>query len=72
MFLATRKMIRDIDEYAEKALNIKPEALMYNAGRSAASIIKKLVGADTRVLVMCGKGKNGACQRRLDIQCAGR
>ncbi len=59
MFLATRKMIRDIDEYAEKALNIKPEALMYNAGRSAASIIKKLVGADTRVLVMCGKGKNG-------------
>ncbi len=59
MLLATRKMICDIDEYAEKVLGIKPHTLMYNAGKSAADRIKKLLGENARVCVLCGGGKNG-------------
>ncbi len=59
MLLATRKMISDIDAYAEEKLGIKPQTLMYNAGKSAAEHIKKLIAENARVCVLCGVGKNG-------------
>ena len=59
MLLATKKMISDIDEYAERELGIDGMALMYNAGRSAASEILSLIGESARAVVLCGKGKNG-------------
>ena len=59
MHLATRRLIHDIDQYAEKHLGIAPEVLMQNAGKSAAESILSLTKEGSRVLLMCGKGKNG-------------
>ena len=59
MLLATRKMISDIDEFAENVLGIKGQILMFNAGKSAADKIKKLLRDNARVCVLCGAGKNG-------------
>ena len=59
MLLATRKMISDIDEYAERSLHINGQSLMYNAGKSAADKIKKLLRENARVCILCGGGKNG-------------
>ena len=59
MLLATRKMISEIDEFAESVLGIKGQTLMFNAGKSAADKIKKLLRDNARVCVLCGAGKNG-------------
>ena len=59
MLLATRKMIGEIDSYAENTLGIKGQTLMYNAGKSAAQKILSLVRDAARVCVLCGSGKNG-------------
>ena len=59
MLLATRKMISDIDEYAERVLGIDGVTLMYNAGSSAAREILSLIGDCALVVILCGKGKNG-------------
>ena len=59
MHLATRKLIHDIDEFAEKKLGISADTLMQNAGKSAADVILSLTKEGERVLVLCGKGKNG-------------
>ncbi len=59
MLLATKKLISDIDEYAERELGIGGVTLMYNAGRAAADEILTLIGDAARVAVLCGKGKNG-------------
>lgn len=59
MLLATRDMIREIDEYAEKVSLIPPEILMQNAGVSAAEKIVDMLDHPVKVVVLCGKGKNG-------------
>lgn len=59
MLLATRKMIGEIDAFAENTLGIKGQTLMYNAGKSAADKIKRLIRDNARVCVLCGSGKNG-------------
>lgn len=59
MLLATRKLISDIDDYAEKVLHISGQTLMYNAGKSAAEKIKKHLRDNARVCILCGGGKNG-------------
>ena len=58
MLLATRDMIREIDEYAEKVSLIPPEILMQNAGVSAAEKIVDMLDHPVKVVVLCGKGKN--------------
>ena len=59
MLLATRKMIGEIDAFAENTLGIKGQTLMLNAGKSAADRIKKHLRDNARVCVLCGQGKNG-------------
>lgn len=59
MLLATRKMIGEIDAFAENTLGIKSQSLMYNAGKSAADKIKRLLRDNARICVLCGCGKNG-------------
>ncbi len=59
MLLATRKLIADIDERAEKVQGISPEKLMQNAGLAAAKKILAGLDSAASVVVLCGKGKNG-------------
>ncbi len=59
MLLATRQLIADIDERAEKVQGISPEKLMQNAGLSAAKQILAGLDSTACVVVLCGKGKNG-------------
>jgi len=59
MLLATRDMIREIDEYAERVQGISPEILMQNAGLAAASQILEMLDRPVKIVVLCGKGKNG-------------
>ena len=59
MLLATRDMIREIDEYAEHVQGIPPEILMHNAGLSAAAKIVEMLDRPVKAVVLCGKGKNG-------------
>lgn len=59
MKLATASLIKEIDEYAEKKLNIPTRHLMEKAGEAVANVAKSLTEEGSRVLILAGKGNNG-------------
>ncbi|MDE1856179.1 MAG: NAD(P)H-hydrate dehydratase [Candidatus Micrarchaeota archaeon] len=63
-FAAFTKNVLSIDEMRSvdanlKDLKVSEFALMDNAGKAVADFIGKKLGSGKRILVVCGKGKNG-------------
>jgi NAD(P)H-hydrate epimerase len=59
MKLATAALIKKIDEYAEKKLNIPTLCLMERAGEAVARVASSLTEDGECVLILAGKGNNG-------------
>ena len=59
MRLASSALIKQIDLYAEKELNIDTRELMARSGLAVAERALKMSGSGDTVLVLCGKGNNG-------------
>ena len=59
MKLATQKLIKEIDNYAESVLNISTRTLMGRAGSAVASSARGMVSPGAKILILAGKGNNG-------------
>ena len=57
----SRAQMRAYDKFAIESCHVPGMVLMENAGRGAADVITKLIGAlrDARIVVVCGAGNNG-------------
>ena len=60
MLLATSEIIRKIDNYAEVSLGIPTSELIARAGKAVADVIRTYVSPGARIVVLAGKGNNGA------------
>lgn len=69
MYCVHPGLITEIDEYAQRELNISKYTLMRCAGEAAASEIMKRLKAPAKIIFLCGLGNNGGdgyvCARRL-------
>ena len=55
----SRDEVRSIDARAAEDLGLPTLALMENAGRGAAALIRDRIGGSGRVVIACGPGNNG-------------
>jgi NAD(P)H-hydrate epimerase len=58
MFLS-REQVRELDRRAAEEFGLATLALMENAGRSAAGVLRRLNPGQRPTLILCGKGNNG-------------
>ncbi len=60
MKLVTSPQISDIDAYAKNELGIPMQELICRAGRAVAKVVRERIPAGGRVVILAGRGNNGA------------
>ena len=60
MKLVTPSQIPEIDAYAKNKLGIPMQELIARAGRAVAKVIRERIPAGGRVVILAGRGNNGA------------
>ncbi len=60
MKLVTSSQISEIDAYAKQKLGISMQELITRAGRAVAKVVRERIPAGGRVVILAGRGNNGA------------